>query len=108
MNKAFRIHPDDNVAVLLGDCFGGIVEILGASAGMRMDAHGEIKTGHKIALATFSAGDPVVKYGLRIGHATRCIAPGDWVHLHNCASDCDERSNTLDIATGAPTDTPYD
>jgi altronate hydrolase/altronate dehydratase small subunit len=50
----------------------------------------------------------VIKYGVRIGHATEPIAVGDWIHLHNCASDLDERSNTLEVTTGAPTDTIYE
>ena len=50
----------------------------------------------------------VVKFGVRIGHATAAIRAGDWVHLHNCASDVDERSGTLDLHTGATTDTKYE
>jgi len=46
----------------------------------------------------------VVKFGARIGRATRPIAAGEWVHLHNLASDLDERSGSLDLHTGAPGD----
>ena len=49
----------------------------------------------------------VIKYGVEIGIATQMIEPGEWVHLHNCKSKYDERSSTLDLETGAPTDTPY-
>jgi altronate dehydratase small subunit len=52
-------------------------------------------------------GGAVVKYGVRIGHATQAIQRGAWVHLHNLASDFDERSGTLDLHSGAPTDTAY-
>ncbi len=46
-----------------------------------------------------------MKYGVSIGYATTPIRAGQWVHLHNCASYFDERSNTLDGQTGAPTET---
>ena len=64
-----------------------------------------ISLGHKVALRDIVAGEAVVKYGVRIGHATQPIARGAWVHLHNLASDLDERSSTLDLHSGAPTDT---
>ena len=108
MAKAFRIHPDDNVAVLLEDCRPGGVAVLGASGLRRVRAAEAIQAGHKVALAAIEAGQPVVKYGRRIGHATQPIEPGQWVHLHNCASDYDERAAALDPGTGAPTDTRYE
>jgi hypothetical protein len=108
MAKAFRIHADDNVAVLLDDCAPGRVEVLGAGGVAQVAAVDAIKSGHKVALVGIGAGQPIVKYGQRIGHATQPIEPGQWVHLHNCASDYDERSATLDGLTGAPTDTRYE
>jgi hypothetical protein len=71
-------------------------------------ANQSIGLGHKIALRAHEPGEAVTKYGVRIGHATVSISPGDWVHLHNCASDLDERSNSLEVTTGAPTDTIYE
>jgi hypothetical protein len=50
----------------------------------------------------------VVKFGVAIGRATRDIAVGQWVHLHNCASSFDQRSQTLELHTGAVTDTKYE
>jgi altronate dehydratase small subunit len=38
----------------------------------------------------------------------RRIEPGDWVHLHNCRSQLDERSGSFDIHTGAPEDNAYE
>lgn len=43
----------------------------------------DLATGHKIALCTISAGEPVVKYGFPIGHATQDIAKGEKVHTEN-------------------------
>lgn len=58
------INPKDNVAVLLEPANG-------------------IKSGHKIALEDIKAGDPVIKYGNRIGFAKEDIKKGDHVHVHN-------------------------
>jgi len=67
-----------------------------------------IKLGHKVALADIAAGDAVVKFGVPIGKASVAIKAGQWVHLHNCASFLDERSQTLDVHSGATTDTVYE
>jgi hypothetical protein len=104
MKSAFQVSPDDNVATLLADADGELVAIVGGK-GSTVSVTGNVKMGHKVATAPIAAGDFVIKYGMAIGQATRAIVPGDWVHLHNCASNCDERSSTLDGETGAPTDT---
>ena len=104
--RAFQIHVADNVATLLDDAELGPVELLGAArAPLPLSAREAIARGHKIALVEITAGAPVVKFGVRIGHATQSIARGAWVHLHNLASDVDTRSGTLDLYSGAPTDT---
>src|SRR6478735_1236090 len=102
--RAFQIHGSDNVATLLDDASDGEVEILGENAG-RIQLLEKISGGHKIALRDIEAGGAVVKFGVRIGHATLPIKRGAWVHLHNLASDLDVRSGTLDLHSGAPTDT---
>ena len=99
----FQIHPNDNVATLLDDADGAI-QILGAQP-QELRLLERISGGHKVALKDFAAGDAVIKFGARIGHTTQPIARGAWVHLHNLASDLDERSGTLDLHSGAPTDT---
>ena len=103
--RCFQIQPQDTVATMIDDAAaGGAVELVGA-------AHGEIITGenisrgHKIALRDIAANEAVIKFGVRIGRATRPIQRGAWVHLHNLASDLDDRSGTLDLRSGAPTDT---
>lgn len=107
MPRAFQIQPQDNVATLIDDATAGVAELTGA-------AHGEIALkenishGHKVAVRFIAVDEPVIKYGVRIGHATQAIPPGSWVHLHNLASDLDERSGTLELNTGAPTDTVYE
>lgn len=103
--RAFKINPADTVATAIDDVpAGGRVAIFGAGSGEEVVATGPIARGHKIALTNCAAGAPVVKFGVRIGLATTRITPGDWVHLHNCASAHDARSGSLDLHTGAPTD----
>ena len=76
MPDFIRIHPNDTVAVALHTVPAGTV-YQGVSAAT------EIPQGHKMALKTFSVGDPVVKYGFPIGSAAASVLPGDWVHTHN-------------------------
>ena len=104
--RAFKVHAADNVATLLDDAAAGPVSVIGAeTTDASIVAAQPIARGHKIALADIAAAAPVTKFGVRIGHATKPIARGDWVHLHNLASDLDERSGSLDLVSGAPSDT---
>lgn len=104
IQRAFQINASDNVATLLEDVTGGDMEILGAGSA-QIPSLEKISRGHKIALCDIAANDAIIKFGVRIGHATQPIKRGAWVHLHNLASDLDERSSTLDLHSGAPTDT---
>ena len=80
MTKLIRINPRDNVAVALHPIAAGETLLVGGGA---VTAAEEIPQGHKIALAEIKEGQPVVKYGFPIGHATADIAAGAWVHTHN-------------------------
>ena len=46
--------------------------------------------GHKYALRDIAEGENVVKYGMPIGHATRPIARGEHVHVHNLKTNLGE------------------
>jgi hypothetical protein len=106
-SRCFKLNPADNVATLLDDVAGGVVRVLGGGDAT-VTASEPIKLGHKIALCAIARGQAVVKFGVPIGRATADIAAGQWVHLHNCASELDQRSQTLDVHTGAVTDTKYE
>jgi hypothetical protein len=108
MANAFCIHPDDNVATLLDDAGAGPIHLTGTSEQDAIVARDPIQHGHKVALRAVVQGGAIIKYGIRIGHASCDIRAGEWVHLHNMASDFDERAATLDVTTGAPTDTRYE
>ena len=69
--KAIKIHPLDNVAVALEDIAKG-EEI---TAGDRtVTASEPVARGHKIALTDIAKDEAVIKYGNRIGQATKAIA----------------------------------
>jgi altronate dehydratase small subunit len=102
--RAFQIQPQDTVATMIDDAPEGAVEIAGAVR-QKIRATESITRGHKLALRDIATSEAVIKFGVRIGHATQPIKQGAWVHLHNLASDLDERSGTLDLHSGAPTDT---
>ncbi len=105
--RCFQIQPQDNVATMIGDADHSAVELIGVARG-EIAAIDQISAGHKIALRDIAKDEAIVKFGVRIGHATQPIPRGAWVHLHNLASDIDERSGTLDLHSGAPTDTRYE
>ncbi len=74
------MDPADSVAVALVALAPGE-----AIAGLGVRPLEPIPAGHKIALAPVAAGAPVIKYGQIIGFASRDIAPGQHVHVHNVA-----------------------
>ncbi len=80
MPDFIHIHDADNVAVALRPIPAG-TSFLGVTAAA------DIPQGHKMALGPIPKGEMVVKYGLTIGHATEDIAPGQWVHTHNMATN---------------------
>jgi hypothetical protein len=72
------VHPDDCVATLLDDR---------RTADRLQDGRAcapGVPFGHKVALRAIGSGEPVVKYGVTIGVATRPISEGEHVHVHNC------------------------
>ncbi len=79
-SPAIRIHPADNVVIARRQLVGGThIE------GEGVTVAGLVPPGHKVATRSIGAGEPVVRYGQIIGHATQPIAPGQHVHVHNLA-----------------------
>ena len=106
--SAFQVHASDNVATLLGEAAAGApLEVVGPAGRLELTARERIELGHKVALAAIPEGAPITKFGVVIGIATRPLAPGEWVHLHNCRSQLDERSGHFDVHTGEPGDNAY-
>jgi len=105
---AYLIDGKDNVATALTPVVPGPVKVLGAAFQGTLAACTEIPTGHKIALQDIQVGQPIIKYHVVIGEATKDIPKGSWVHLHCMKSLYDERANHLDINTGVPMDMKYE
>lgn len=100
---AFQVHATDNVATLLDEAAAGqTLSLVGPARSVNLTATEAIALGHKVAVVPIFDGAPVVKFGVVIGIAMRPIAPGEWVHLHNCRSQLDERSGHFDLRTGEP------
>ena len=75
---AIKLNDSDNVAIVMSNLAEGThVEAFGVQAQVK------VPRGHKIALKPIAEGDAVVKYGQIIGNASRAIAPGEHVHIHN-------------------------
>lgn len=105
---AFQIEAEDNVATALTALEPGAVCLRGNTAERSVVAVASVPVGHKIAVWDLAADEDIIKYGVVIGRATMAIAKGDWVHLHNIRSLYDERSDHLNVHTGAPEDTRYE
>ncbi|MGA7199314.1 MAG: altronate dehydratase family protein [Roseiarcus sp.] len=77
--RALRLNALDNVIIAVDEIPAGAQPEAGVIARER------IPKGHKMAVASVDAGAAVRKFGQIIGFASRPIAPGEWVHEHNCA-----------------------
>jgi (2R)-sulfolactate sulfo-lyase subunit alpha len=86
MQQSVLVHaPDDVVGVAVHDIepnpsVRGRVQ---NGEAFEIAVNQPVPLGHKVALRDIPSGEPVVKYGGVIGRATRDIAKGDHVHVHN-------------------------
>jgi len=87
---AIRLDETDNVATAVRPLEIG-EDVLGTTACER------VGRGHKIALCTIKAGEPVTKYGQFIGTASTDIAAGTHVHTHNV--NFESTSQTYEFST---------
>ncbi|MFO1045627.1 MAG: altronate dehydratase family protein [Planctomycetaceae bacterium] len=79
-----RLHPEDNIAVAARKVpeatpfsFTGTSELSTVEP---------IEMGHKVALRSIDAGQPIKKFGQTIGFASAPISAGSWVHVHNVSA----------------------
>lgn len=82
--RVLILSPEDNVAVACTDLAAGTGLLLDGSP-VRLAQN--VPTGHKLARRAIMAGEKIVKHGAPIGSARVAIAPGEYVHTHNLASD---------------------
>ncbi|MFS0561571.1 altronate dehydratase family protein [Terribacillus sp. 179-K 1B1 HS] len=80
MKDVIKIHDDDNVAVALRN-FKDEEKLMIANRSITIQSG--VARGHKFALIPIKAGEDIRKYGAVIGHATKEIEAGEWIHTHN-------------------------
>jgi altronate hydrolase len=79
-NVVIRLHPTDNIAVARVPITPGTVIRVD---GIEFTAVDDVPAGHKIALKAIRSGEQTIRYGQRIGPATRDIQVGQHIHTHN-------------------------
>jgi altronate dehydratase small subunit len=78
------LNPKDNVCTAIAAIGGGVsLRINGLDVAISQN----IPLGFKIAARDISINETIVKYGVPIGSATKKIAIGELVHVHNMKSD---------------------
>jgi len=86
MKEILKINEKDNVIVALRDLSKNeIIEI----DNKKIEITEEVKRGHKIAINNVAINENIIKYGYPIGHATKDIKLGEWVHTHNIRTNLD-------------------
>jgi altronate dehydratase small subunit len=85
LDKLIVADPKDNVATARVEIDASVV--LSSDDRDNIIVHERIPFGHKMALERIASGEPVIKYGQRIGVAMSDIDPGDLVHTHNLSGE---------------------
>tara|TARA_R110002020_G_scaffold296658_1_gene512334 strand:- start:134612 stop:136225 length:1614 start_codon:yes stop_codon:yes gene_type:complete len=100
MKKLIKVHPDDNVAVVLADLFvGDTVDFEGKKVIIQSDS----KAKHKIALTDFMPNDPIYMYGVLVGKALSAIPYGGLLTTENVKHEANSVSQrTQSISWQAP------
>lgn len=83
-NRLLFLNPRDNVCTAISPIASGVrLQIRGHEIVLEKT----IPLGFKIAACNIAIQETIVKYGVPIGSATRDIALGELVHVHNMKSD---------------------
>jgi len=82
--RLLQLSPQDNVLAAARPIEAGEIIVI---AGQHITTHERIPTGFKVAARAIRAGEKILKWGAPIGSATRDIAAGQIVHVHNMKSD---------------------
>lgn len=94
-SRVIRVHPSDNVAIVVGQ--GGL------PAGTRLDdgvvLGVDIPQGHKVALTDIGEGERIIRYNEVIGTALSAIARGGHVNENNVRLPIPPTLDELPLAT---------
>ncbi|CAB3801395.1 Galactarate dehydratase (L-threo-forming) [Paraburkholderia caffeinitolerans] len=93
-----RVHPNDNVAIVVND--GGLGE--GAVFADGLALRERVPQGHKVALADLAEGDEVIRYNVVIGYALKALPKGSWINEHVIRMPSPPGLEDLPIATIKP------
>ncbi len=81
------LDEKDNVATSLLDISAGeSFHIQVGARSLTINMRDDIPFGHKFCIKEIDVYSPIIKYGQIIGVATRSIAVGEHVHIHNVVS----------------------
>ena len=83
---ALKVTDKDNVATIFanGVTDGTAVDVRDKKGNSEtVTVIGDVPYGHKIAVRDIKKGELIIKYGEEIGAATKDIAKGEYVHVHN-------------------------
>lgn len=83
-SRVILLAPEDNCVAVAASLAAGTRLLID---GAMVTVEGDIGIGHKLARRDITPGEKILKYGAIIGSATRPIARGAHIHLHNLASD---------------------
>ena len=83
-SRLLRLDPLDNVLVTIQTLEEGDRVVI---EGRPFAVPRRLTLGHKLAARDIRCGEKILKYHMPIGSATRDIAAGEHVHLHNMKSD---------------------
>ncbi len=97
-----RMHAADNVAIVAND--GGLDAGAVFADGLRL--LDRVPQGHKVALVDIGQGEAVRRYNVVIGHASKPIAAGSWVHERLLDMPPARELEGLPIATVRPPAAP--
>jgi len=87
-----RLNPNDDVVIARTQLVGGTL-----LTEENVTVSGLVPPGHKVATRAIPKGSPVRRYNQIIGFASRDIAPGEHVHLHNIAMGAFERDYAFGV-----------
>lgn len=97
--RTIRVHPQDNVAIVVND--GGLPAGTNLIDGPALVE--KIPQGHKVALSDLPVGTAVRRYNVVIGYAKAHIPAGGWVHEHRLTPPAVLPLHELPHAISAPT-----
>ena len=83
MPRALILHAKDNVATLIDPGKASQTATCAGKRQLSVTLKGDVPFGHKCSLQDIATGTDIYKYGQVIGRATRPIAAGEHVHVHN-------------------------